>query len=469
MRNGNFRKKIVSFSLAMTMLVLPLAATAQTAVSLPDNKYKVQDDVDLGRKTAAQVEQQFPILNDGVVTDYVQDIGQQLVANIPSQFRQPAFDYRFKVVNASDINAFALPGGPMYVNRGMIEAAKNEGEMAGVMAHEIAHIALRHSTAQATKQSSAGNVLGTIGLILGGAILGGQTGAQLGALGAQALQTRYSREFETQSDILGARIMADAGYDPRDLANMFRTIEGQREGGRLPEFLSSHPNPGNRYQNINREATRLNVSPRPIKSTAGFRRAQARLREMSPARTMAQIQRDYQSGQSGSNNSAIANGQYSRNVAYPSARTRVYTGGSLFRISVPTNWREFPGNNDVTFAPNGAYGGQGITHGAMIGVFSQQGANLRGSTESFVQSLLNANPYLRQRTGLTRSYVDSRQGFITSLTGRSPITNQGERVTIYTADTRDGRVFYAITVSPEAESFRYDNTFRNMISSVQLN
>src|SRR5688500_10403956 len=218
--------------LASVILLAPVASIAQqTRIKTPKNKYSVQDDIKLGSQAAVEIERQFPILNDGDATDYVERIGQRLVDAIPSEFRQPSFNYRFKLVNARDLNAFALPGGPMYVNRGMIESARNEGELAGVMAHEISHVALRHATAQATKQSSAKNTLGTIGLILGGAILGGQTGAQLGALGAQAWMTKYSRAYETQADALGARIMADAGYDPRDLANMFRTIAGERSGG----------------------------------------------------------------------------------------------------------------------------------------------------------------------------------------------------------------------------------------------
>src|SRR5678815_919134 len=183
MTSLNTRRSLVSVAFLLSIAFLPLAGVAQTAVSLPKNKYSVRDDVRLGRETAVKVEQQFPIVQDEQLTRYVQTVGDRLVAALPTQFRQPAFDYQFKVVNASDINAFALPGGPMYVNRGMIEAARNEGEMAGVMAHEISHVALRHSTAQATKQSSAGSILGQLGLILGGAIVGGQAGAQLGALG----------------------------------------------------------------------------------------------------------------------------------------------------------------------------------------------------------------------------------------------------------------------------------------------
>lgn len=467
MTSKPFSSRLFAFGFAITMAIFPIAASAQTSVSMPKNKYKVQDDVDLGRKTAAQVEQQFPILNDGDAEAYVQRVGERLVANIPQQFQQPAFQYRFKVVNASDINAFALPGGPMYVNRGMIEAARNEGEMAGVMAHEISHVALRHATAQATKQGSAGSVLGQLGLILGGAILGGESGAQLGAAAAQVWQTKYSREYETQADLLGAQIMARAGYDPRDLANMFQTIASQGGGSRAPQWMSSHPDPGNRFQKINQEASRLSVSPQPIKITRDFERVRASLQRMAPAQTMAQIEQGRQ-GQS-SSSSAISQGRYSTSVLAPSARTRVFTGGNLFRVGVPTNWQEFPGNSDVTLAPDGAYGSQGITHGAMIGVFQAQGNGLRNSTDVFVRGLLGSNNYLRQRSGVVQTYVGGNQGYSSSLTGRSPITNRNENVVVYTAELRDGRVFYMITVAPESESYRYNTTFQTMLNSIQLN
>ena len=106
------------------------------------------DDVQLGRQAAAQAEQQFPVLRDDGLTSYVTDVGRRLAGAI---LQHPEFQYSFKVVNVKETNAFALAGGPMYVNRGMIEAAQTEGEVAGVMAHELSHVALRHRTAQASK------------------------------------------------------------------------------------------------------------------------------------------------------------------------------------------------------------------------------------------------------------------------------------------------------------------------------
>ena len=465
MKKNAITKQLTVSALVMTIWLIPIAILGQTRVTQPKNKYKVQDDVKLGAQASTEVEKQFPILNDADATRYVERVGARLVNAIPTQFRQTAFEYRFKLVNASDINAFALPGGPMYVNRGMIEAAKNEGEMAGVMAHEISHVALRHATAQQTKQGSFGNQLGMIGMILGGAILAGEAGAQLGAMGAAAWMTKYSREYETQADVLGAQILADAGYDPRDLANMFRTI-AQQGGGGGPEWLSSHPDPGNRFEKINKESTFLRVSDNPIKITRDFERVKARLRGMPRARTMAEIQQD---AKSGGTTSQTANGRYTGNVQYPSARVRTYTSGNWIQMSVPQNWREFATESDVQFAPEGAYGPEGITHGVMVGIYRGRSSNINSNSQEYVQSLLQGNDYLQQRGGFTRSNVAGRQGYSTVLSGRSPVTNRSETVTIYTAQMNSGGMLYVVTVVPEGEAANYSNAFRNMIYSIRLN
>jgi beta-barrel assembly-enhancing protease len=453
--------------MAAVVTVAPLSVIAQqTQIKTSSNKYKVQDDVQLGNKAAAEIERQFPILNDRDATDYVDRIGQRLVDSIPVQFRQPAFDYRFKVVNARDLNAFALPGGPMYVNRGMIESARNEGELAGVMAHEISHIALRHATAQATRQSSAKSTLGTIGLILGGAILGGQTGAQLGGMVAQGWMTKYSREFESEADMLGARIMADAGYDPRDLANVFQTIAQERGRGAAPEFLSSHPDPGNRYERINREARYLRVSSEPIRMTRDFERIQARFRAMPTAPSMAEIEKGYRTEQTGT--IPTASGRYSSRVQTPSSRMRQYTGLNWVRFNVPANWQDFPSRDTVQFAPQGAFGPQGITRGAIIGAMRSDTRDLQRDTQTYINQIMQANSYLRQRTSFSQVNLGDRQGYVMSASGRSPITGQTEIVTIFTTQLRSGDLVYVATVAPEGETRSYNNAFRNMLNSIRF-
>src|SRR5580765_7630903 len=261
-------------------IVLSAAALgAQTVITAPDNKYTPAQDVELGRKAAEEVEQQLPILRDEDVTSFVASIGRRVVDAIPQEFQHAEFHYSFQVVNVREINAFALPGGPTYVNRGMIEAARTEGEVAGVIAHELSHVALRHGTAQATKATPY--EIGTIAGAILGAIVGGQAGnviAQGTQFGLGTAFLRFSRAFEKDADIEGSQIMARAGYDPRDMASMFKTIE-QQGGPGGPQWLSDHPNPGDRYAYITKEAASLHVV-NARRDTGAFQSAQARLRQM---------------------------------------------------------------------------------------------------------------------------------------------------------------------------------------------
>jgi len=262
--------------------------TAQTRITAPNNKFSLDDDVREGQSAAAEVEKQLPVLADDAVTSYVQDVGARLAGSIPAEFQHPEFHYTFKVINVKDINAFALPGGPMYVHRGIIEAARTEGELAGVMAHEMSHVALRHGTAQATKASKFG--FGA----LAGAIVGAVVGGNLGTVISEGTQfglgttfLRFGRDDEKQADLLGVQMMGPAGYDPRDLAHMFETIE--KEGGdRPPQWMSDHPNPGKRVRYINEEASHVPVT-NPVGVSRAFADVQAHLKTMDPAPTMAEL------------------------------------------------------------------------------------------------------------------------------------------------------------------------------------
>ena len=222
------------------------------------------------------------MLNDRAAENLVERIGARLVAAVPSRFRQPAFHYTFDVVNQREINAFALPGGPMFLNRGMLQAARTDDEVAGVMAHELSHVILRHGTLQAAKAQKF--QLGAVAGQVLGSIVGGRTGqviAQGSQVGLGTYFLKYGREYEREADLLGAQIMARAGYDPRQMANMFRTI--QRQGGNNgPEWLSDHPDPGNRYTAINREAASLRVNGSADTGPA-FDAVHTRLAHLPPA------------------------------------------------------------------------------------------------------------------------------------------------------------------------------------------
>ena len=229
-------------SLALTSLSI-----AQTRIVAPKNKYSVAEDVKLGREAAAQVKKELPMLNDERVDDYVETIGARLAGAVPPEFRHPEFQYTFDVVNQKEINAFALPGGPMFLNRGMIEAAKTEGEVAGVMAHEMSHVAratARRHLARSNRRRPRSDRRGDHRRR--GSIL------SIGCDAAGAYNVR--RAYESR-DILGrrcSRVQATA----RDGEH----VQDARGGRRLvwPQ-LSSHPDPGNRYNAIIKESASLRV------------------------------------------------------------------------------------------------------------------------------------------------------------------------------------------------------------------
>ena len=462
--------------LAAAIVAMPLATFGQTKIVYHSNKFKPADDVKLGRQAAAEAEQQFPLLRDSEAAAYVERVGQRLVASIPAEFQHSEFRYYFKVINASDINAFALPGGPMYVNRGMIEAARTEGEMAGVMAHELSHVALRHGTAQATKAQKYAVGAGIAGIL--GTILAGPAAGQLAQLPIGAYFLKYSREYETEADLLGARIMANAGYDPRDLANMFRTIEAQGGGGG-GGFLSDHPSSANRYARINQEAQYLRVQNR-TRDDRQFFAIKERLRGYPRAQTMAEIAQGGRRNSNQGDGNSYPNGDRGNypstptgRVENPSSRYRVYSGSQLFRVSVPDNWNELQQGNGVWFAPNGGYGsvnGQDVfTHGVNIGVAQTNSRDLQEATNEFLSSLQQGNGNLRPRSNYQRTSIAGRNGLSMSLGNVNEATGRAEVVNIVTTQLRNGELLFIIAVSPETDYNRYQSTFQNILRSLQLN
>jgi len=210
------------------------------------NTFSPQQDIELGREVVQDVERQMPVVTDAQLSEYVNRLGQNLSRLAPGH----RYPYTFKLIHAKEINAFALPGGPIYIHTGIIAAAASEAQLAGVLAHEISHVALRHSTNQASKAMLARAPLAILGGVLSGGGIGGQL-AQLGiAFGVNSVFLKFSRSAEQQADEQGAQILYDAGYDPRAMAQFFETIAKESGGGGSLEFLASHPNPGNRERNV---------------------------------------------------------------------------------------------------------------------------------------------------------------------------------------------------------------------------
>ncbi|MGH9199874.1 MAG: M48 family metalloprotease, partial [Vicinamibacterales bacterium] len=373
----------------------------------------------------------------------------------------------FTPVNLKEINAFALPGGPMFVNRGMMEAARSEGEVVGVMAHELSHVLLRHGTANATK--AQGFQLGALAGAIAGAVIGGGVGqviSQGSQFGLGTWLLKYSREYEKQADLLGAQIMARAGYDPRDLARMFETIEKEGRGRTPPQWLSSHPNPGNRTKYINDEAAQLQIGPRH--DDRGFLATKSRLAGLPPAKSMADLG-GRNSGGSGEDTTSV--GTIGRDVPRPSSRYKTVRGGNLFQASVPADWTAVSSNNSVKYVPMNGYGqyqGQTVlTHGVELGVARGSSRDLRTATDSLIQSFLRGNPDMRVAGQQSNVRISNRNGIGTPLVGRS-VVGGSEQVDVYTTLLGDGNLFYYVTVAPDEDERFFRDAFDRIGLSIRL-
>jgi predicted Zn-dependent protease len=218
------------------------------------NLFSKEQDIQLGQEAAAQVRKQMTVINDPTLTAYVNAVGKRLMSSQEAQ--ASGFPFTFQVVADPRINAFALPGGPMFINTGLLKAVDNEAQLAGVMGHEMSHVILRHGTNQASKANLIELPATLAGGIVGSGSMMGQL-AQLGiGLGANSVLLKFSRTAESQADIMGSHLMAEAGYDPIQMAKFFEKLNAEGGSGGL-QFLSDHPNPGNREKAIEQEAARL--------------------------------------------------------------------------------------------------------------------------------------------------------------------------------------------------------------------
>ena len=218
------------------------------------NLFSKEQDVQLGQENAAQVRKQMPIVSDPFLNEYVNRIGKRLANSQEAQ--ESGFPFTFEVVADPSINAFALPGGPMFINTGLLKAVDNEAELAGVMGHEMSHVILRHGTNQASKQN-----LIKLPALLGAQVAGGSMAGQLAqlgiGLGANSVLLKFSRSAESQADLMGSHIMAEGGYNPEEMARFFNKLGAETGGSRSFQFLSSHPNPDNRERAIEDEIHRM--------------------------------------------------------------------------------------------------------------------------------------------------------------------------------------------------------------------
>jgi Zn-dependent protease with chaperone function len=485
------------FAGALALAPLSAPGSAQTtARRAPSgfNLFTVDQEVEIGRQSAVEAERQLKLLNDRNVDRYLNRIIQRLAAVAPGA----QYPYQIKAVNASEINAFALPGGPMYVNRGLIAAARSEAELAGVLAHEMSHVALRHGTEQASKA-----YLGQTGLSILGGLLGKRGGSTsqlvnaVGGFGLNAVFLKFSRDHEYQADATGAEIMARAGYDPVAMADFFTLLrqEQGRDPSKLERFFSSHPPPADRENRIRQLATTLGtVRTQEIGGFASIK-AQVGSSTLASAPATSLPERPVAA-------EVPAGAPISVRVASPSSRfVRFEQPNGFFTIQYPDNWRTYASSPGlaVSMAPEGGVvemsnGQPAMVYGVIInhyapfeGATSRLDASLqhhyapfedrarpRGSledaTDDLVRQLLRSNAYLRAEDGSARAeQIDGVPGYSIMLSGLSPVTAEEERVTVFARSLPDDHVIYVLCVTPERYYDSLDRTCNRMVRTLLVN
>lgn len=440
----------------LTLVVATGLAQAAREIRPGWNLFSPEQDVQLGQEAAKEIESEVQVVNDKQLTNYVADIGKRLAANSQA----PDYPYTFKVVADESINAFALPGGPIYVHTGLITAADNEAQVAGVLAHEVGHVALRHSTHQISKArmwqiplalasgalEKSGGLLGTLG--------------QMGiGFGANSLFLKYSRDAEKDADIVGARMMARTGYDPVEMARFFEKLQSEGGGGGMPQFFSDHPNPGNRVAYVTEEVREL-PQANYTKGSSQFATMKARAAKIKPQK---KPEPSRQRGEAGTPESTTVP------EGYEPFRGRDY------ELSYPESWRvaAHQDGSSVTIAPSNGLiqqqgGGTGIARGILAGYFNAQADSLSKATDALISDLQASNPQLQPLRGQRRAQsVGGQSGEGVVLEGPSALPNERELVWLVTSQRPEG-LFYLVMISPQSEYGALRDRYAQVVDSVRF-
>lgn len=488
--NFKTRRSLAVQTIALTLAMMLAAPQAMWARFNPPhhyNMYSPQQDEEVGKQAAAQVYKTMPVLPENdPLTKYLQKVGNDLVAhaklinglNPQDQNGQPQqWPFTFHVIAQKDINAFALPGGPMFVNVGTIVAADNEAELAGVMAHEMSHVRLRHGTANASK----GGMLEAIGGVLGGVLGNGALGsiAKLGTqIGVGSVLLKFSRDYEKEADLLGTDLMYDTGYNPQAMADFFQKLA--KEGGSGgPQFLSDHPNPGNR-------STYVAAEVKSLPSHGGYRGNSSDWASIKSraAGTKTYTAQQIQQGQfektgvtgPGSNGGGVQTVSTTSSAAgalAPSGTYQVFEHNA-YHIKYPDNWKlSGSADGNVTIAPNGGMVENGIAYGVVLNGFKPQSGDLDSATKELIASMQHDNPGMKQIGSNEEITVNGVHARSVDLVSSSPIKDSSgqplkERDWLVTLPLKNGDVLYTVFISTDKDYPQLQPGFETMLRSLKL-
>lgn len=446
---------------------MPALATAQKKMPKPGwNLFKKQQDIELGREYAQQVERQMRVVPSKELNDYVTRVGMRLVR----QGGLEDYPYYFKVVQDDSINAFALPGGPTYVHTGLLKAAENEAQLAGVLAHELSHVVLRHGTHQASRAVA----LQAPAMVLGGLV--GRSGlsallAQMGiGLGANSVLIGFSRSMESEADLLGAYTMAKAGYNPLELARFFEKLEAERGNPNwlVSRFLSDHPSPGNRIQALDEQ---LPYMPRgPYNAEEGdLTHIQQVVDQLSaPKSGFPRVEDQAPAGP----------GPLAGQVDVPAIRlsgsVREYKGslrGGAVAFSYPEEWH-VEASPDGSLRVTGENGtvGNALGFGVLVNAVPARNGKveLPADTKAYVQSLAQSGQNVKTESEPAELTAGDSQGLATRLSSDSPYAGGHREIDMVVTVDRGPTMVVLICVAPAAQFTHLEDAFQALIRSLRF-
>ena len=454
-------KKSILAILAVTALVFaPVAPPVwanRTSLRPGVNIFSPEQDIQLGMQNAAQAEKQLRMLNDPRVDNYLNNLGKKLAAHAPG-YKYP---YQYKCVNDMAVNAFALPGGYIYINRGTIEAADTEAQLAGVMAHENSHVALRHGTNQATKAQLTSVPFAILGGMVGGGSVGGLLAQLAGSFSLNTILLKYSRTDESQADVMGTQILYDTGYDPRAMAQFFEKLGAETKGKQPAQFFSDHPNPGNRVERVGQEVDLLGGPPANYRSDSPEFQDIKRYVHRMPVPPKTPL---------------AAAGRANGSKPEPPSTHLNQFQNDVLELRYPDNWKSNASGSTFALMPPGGVvqdnkGQAALAYGVMFNSFQPRVDNgnrvtIEEATDELVASLRQSNPNLREIGNRRRIQVDNGDAVSAYFTNGSPVGGI-EKDWLVTIERPEGLLFF-ICVAPESEFDSYDAAFQNVINSVRF-
>jgi len=454
-------KNAALFLAFVSMLALPVLAQNRTIVRPAWNLFSPQQDADMGRVLADEADQTLQLAEQHNAQVYIDALGQQLAVHAPGN----KYTYQFKIVNDDAINAYALPGGFIYVTSGLVQAAQNEPQLAGVLAHQIGHVVLRHGTAEVSQAYSNQVSNSTRNRI--------SVNDAMSRLNIRfepdSIVLKFSPQEERQAEVIATQIMVDTGFDPRQMTQFYQTLANGRSN-RTSDFFNNHPNIANRAAVVNGELQNLGGLPRNIRGdSADFH----------------SVKDKYLAVNTNTNPWPSTTDRRNPNrVDLPSNRMLTYRAWDI-EFRYPDNWRISDQGDSILVAPDRGFVSGSLAYGMTIATFEPQSTRyfprnsfavpgvrpdtntLTSATNQLINQLQESNPNMRVVRNSERTRVDGAQAMVVELTNDSPLGGI-ETNRLVTVLRPNGLLRYFIGVAPQRDFSRYQPAFDQIVASARF-